>query len=165
MTLPGLTLRALLAGTSLALFVALVAPAPPGRTTWPSVLVVAALVVWTVLSPASPAPTVLLVLALVVALDTGPAAWPLLLVQAALLSAVHVLASLAALLPRRATWEVAVLLPTLRRWALVQVACLPVLVVAGLGVGAAAGPGLEVVAGVLTLLVVTGLAVIARSAE
>ena len=165
MTLPAVTLRALLAGTSLALFVALVAPASPGRATWPSVLVVLALVAWTVVSPASPAPTVLLVLALVVVLDTGGPAWPLLVVQAGLLSAVHVLASLAALLPRGATWEVAVLLPALRRWALVQVACLPVLVVAGLDVGAAAGPGLEVAAGVLTLLLVAGLAVIARSAE
>lgn len=165
MTLPAVVLRALLAGTSTALFLALVAPAPDGRATWPSALVGAGLVAWTVTSPASPAPTVLLVLALVVVLDTGPSPWPLLVVQAALLSAVHVLSSLTALLPRGATWEVAVLLPAVRRWALVQVACLPVLVVAGMDVGAPAGPGLEVAAGVLTLLVVGGLALVARAPE
>lgn len=162
MTVPAVVLRGLLGGTALAVIVALVAPAPAGRATWPSAVVGAALVAWVVLAPASPAPTVLLVLALVVVLDTGPVPWPLLVVQAGLVSAVHVLAALTALLPSGATCEVAALVPTLRRWVLVQAACLPVLVTAGLGPRVGADAGLEVAAGVLTLLLLAGLALRAR---
>lgn len=162
MTVPAVAVRALLAGTSLALLVALVAPAPEGRATWPSALAGAALVTWVAVSPASPAPTVLLLLALVVVLDAGPVPWPLLAIQAALLSAVHVLASLTALAPPGTSWEAAALVPPFRRWALVQVACLPVVLTAGLAPRDAGGRGLGVVAGALALLLVAGLALLVR---
>lgn len=164
--LPGPALRGLLAGACVALLVSVVTVAPAGRATWPSLLVGAALVAWVVASPGSSAPTVLLLLAVAVVLDAGAPPWPLLAVQAACLSAVHVLAALCALAPADVRWEVAALVPALRRWLAVQAAVLPVVVLAASLVAAvpagSLGPGLDVAAGLLGLALVVGLVALAR---
>lgn len=161
---PGVVVRALLAGACVALLVSVVAVAPAGRATLPSVLLGGALLAWVVASPGSSAPTVLLLLAVAVVLDAGVPPWPLLVVQAACLSAVHVLASLCALAPVGVRWEAAALVPALRRWALVQAGVLPVVVAAAVLAPAVGrlGPGLDAAAGVLGLVLVGGLVALAR---
>lgn len=161
MTVPAAVLRGLLAGACVALLAAVVAASPQGRVGWWSLVLGTALVAWVVASPASPAPTVLLLLAAVVVLDTGPAGWPLLVVQAACLSGVHLLASLCALVPRGGVWEEAALVPALRRWIVVQGACVPVAVAAAVVSPGSLGTGLEVLAGVVALALVAGVVALA----
>jgi len=160
--LPGPLVRGLLALAGVALLVAVVAPSAEGRTAWTSLLAGVALVAWVTASPTSPAPTILLLLALVVLLDAGPPPWPLLVVQAACLSAVHLLAALCGAAPPSARWETAALTPVLRRWLVVQACCLPLLVLAGVASSLGRGPGLEVAAGLLVLVVAGGLVALAR---
>jgi hypothetical protein len=162
-TVSAAALRGLLGGASVALLVSLVAVSPAGRTAWTSALVGAALVAWVVVSPGSPAPTVLVLVGLLMALDAGPAPWPLLVVQAACLSGDHLLASLCALTGRTAEWEVAALVPPARRWLVAQGVCVPLALLAAAVPREGLGPGLDVAGGVLVLGVVGGLLALARA--
>lgn len=152
-------LRVALAAGCVALVLALVGADPQGRLTVPSAVLGLALVTWVVRQPGSPAPTVLLLLAVVVAVDSGPAPGPLLVVQAALAHGVHLLASLCAVGPAATRYEPAALLPSLRRWAVAQLLCAPVVLVAWLAPDPA--PGMDVVAGLLLAALVGGLVALA----
>jgi hypothetical protein len=156
----GTALRVVLAAAGAALVLSVVGAAPEGRLTAGSLVLGTALLTWVAASPASPAPTALLLLALVVAVDTGPASGPLLLVQGALACAVHLLAALCALGPRETRYEAAALAPSLRRWGLAQAVCAPVVLAAWLAPrGGVAGA--DVAAGLLGLALVAGLAALA----
>jgi hypothetical protein len=160
-TVRGTSLRALLAGASVALLVSVVAPSASGRLGWTSLVAGAALVAWVVASPGSMAPTGLLLLVLVVALDAGPPPAAVLAVQGACLSGVHLLAALAALAPPGAHWEVAAVRPTLRRWLVAQVLAAPVVALAVLAPGHDLGAGLDVAGGVVLVALAAYLLVLA----
>jgi hypothetical protein len=85
-------------------------------------------------------------------------------VQAACLSAVHLLAALAALAPAAAHWELAAVVPTLRRWLLAQVIAAPVVALAVLLPGRDLGPGLDVAGGVVVVALGAYLLVLALRA-
>ncbi len=93
-----------------------------------------ALIVGMVVSPTSPLPTMFVLAVALVMLDAGPSPW-LALPVGALLHAVHVGAAWCAVVQPRGQVEPAALVPSLRRWGLTQLLCLPaaavVLVLAG----------------------------------
>ncbi|GAB2691276.1 hypothetical protein [Thalassiella azotivora] len=162
--LTGLHLRALLATTAvLALLVALTG-APEPLDPW--TLVLSTLIVaGTTLAPASLVPTAFLLLVAAGVLFRGDAGPVQLVLLAALLHAVHLLASLCALGTPRTAYEPAALVPSLRRWALAQVVVLPVAVTAALVADDAAGglpDAVLVAAGLGALAVVVGTVALGR---
>jgi hypothetical protein len=134
-TVPGWSLRAAVMVTGLGLAAALVL----GRgVPLPSMLLGLAVVTAAAARPGTSAPGLLLLCAVLAELfnGTGQITGRSLL-QVALLHAVHLLASLAAVVPAEARVELAALRPTLRRYVVVQAAVLPV---AGAAAIAPAGP-------------------------
>jgi len=102
-------------------------------------LVLLGVVVGMLVSPTSPLATVFVVLAALVVLDAGRSPW-LALPVGSLLHAVHVGVAWCAVVPPEAQVEAAALRPSLLRWLLAQLLCLPVAVVVILS-GGAGGSG------------------------
>lgn len=104
-----------------------------------AMLVLVGIVVGMLASPTSPLATVFVLVAALVVLDAGRSSW-LALPVGALLHAVHVGVAWCAVVPPGAQVEAAALRPSLVRWLLAQVLCLPVAAVVLLA-GGAADPG------------------------
>ncbi len=138
--LTGLQLRAGVAALAVLAMLAAVLPGGGSGLRLLSTAVGVALVVGMVVSPTSPLPTMFVLAVALVMLDAGPRPW-LALPVGALLHAVHVGVAWCAVVEVRGQVEPAALAPSVRRWALTQLLCLPaaavVLVLAG-------SPGLPV---------------------
>lgn len=165
--LSGWQLRALLAATT-ALAVATAVGGETAERLGPlSVLGTLALVLGMLALPGTAMTTAFLLVLGLAVLDRADPWLPQLVALAALLHAVHLLAGLCALGPPSTRFDVAALVPTLRRWALAQPASLPV-VAAVWWVGRRGGPGsgvpdvVEAAAGLVALLVLLALVALAR---
>jgi len=138
--LTGLQLRAGVAALAVLTMAVAVLPGGGSGLRLVSTAVGVALVVGMVVSPTSPLPTMFVLAVALVMLDAGPSPW-LALPVGALLHAVHVGVAWCAVVQVDGQVEPAALTPSLRRWGLTQLLCLPaaavVLVLAG-------SPGLPV---------------------
>ncbi len=159
-TVGGAALRVVLAGAVVTAVALLVVADPASRVTPWAVLVAGLLLAAVVAAPGSGATTIVLLLLAVLVLDSDPGL--LLLPVAALVHLVHVLAAVAGLGPAATRFEIAALVPTARRYALAQVAVLPVLAVALLVPrGGGLPPALEVLAALAAAVLVAVVLVLA----
>lgn len=124
-TVSGVALRAAVAAVGLLSVLVVVVAAGGGGLRALAVLLLALLVAGMVVLPVSPLPTVFVVVAALVVLDGQVPLWVVVPVGG-LLHAVHVGVAWCAVVPPRARVERRALLPSVRRWALAQVLCLPV---------------------------------------
>lgn len=135
----GWALRAVVGVLAVAAVLVVVVAAGGSGLRLVAMLVLVGVVVGMLVSPTSPLPTIFVLVAALVVLDAGPSPW-LALPVGALLHAVHVGVAWCAVVPPGAQVEAAALRPSLARWVLAQVLCLPVAAVV-LGTRGAGDPG------------------------
>lgn len=135
----GWALRAVVGVLALAAVLPVVVAAGGSGLRLLGMLVLLGVVVGMLVSPTSPLATVFVLLGALVVLDAGRSPW-LALPVGALLHAVHVGVAWCAVVPPAAQVEAAALWPSVLRWLLTQVLCLPVAAVVLL-TGRAGGSG------------------------
>jgi hypothetical protein len=124
-TVSGLVLRAVVGALGLVAVLGVVLAAGGGGLRVLAVVLLLVLVVGMLALPVSPLPTVFVVVAALVVLDAQVPLW-LVVPVGGLLHAVHVGVAWCAVVPPGGRVERAALVPSVRRWALAQVLCLPV---------------------------------------